>query len=101
MTFPTSEREAEILRSRVPEVDAKLANQIVRFVAQLRELDLKKDPSISESIDWARALVVLSAETLGEDVVSNTLNLLLKYEGDLETARAKLPALIKAAVAAD
>ncbi|HLU65017.1 MAG TPA: MoxR family ATPase [Kofleriaceae bacterium] len=85
--FPSREREAEILASRVPEVSAALRRQLADFVAGLRELDLKKLPSISETIDWARALVVLGAAELGPDEVDRTLHLLLKYEGDLDLGR--------------
>jgi MoxR-like ATPase len=94
MHFPSREREAEILAARVPEVKAELAGQLSRFVAALRTLDLKKLPSISETIDWARALVILGATDLGSDQVERTLHLLLKYEGDLELARARTPDLL-------
>jgi len=94
MHFPSREREAEILAARVPEVRAELARQLTAFVAELRALDLKKLPSISETIDWARALVVLGASQLGADEVDRTLHLLLKYEGDLELARARAAELL-------
>ena len=94
MHFPSREREAEILAARVPEVRADLARQLTAFVAELRALDLKKLPSISETIDWARALVVLGASQLGADEVDRTLHLLLKYEGDLELARARAAELL-------
>jgi MoxR-like ATPase len=89
MHFPSREREATILAARVPEVRAELSRQLAAFVAELRTLDLKKLPSISETIDWARALVVLGADQLGPEEVDKTLHLLLKYEGDLELARAR------------
>ncbi len=89
MTYPSAEREAEIVSTRVPGVAAALAAQLADFVARLRLLDLKKAPSISETIDWARALVVMSVNALSPDVVRDTLNLLLKYEGDLAVARGK------------
>jgi MoxR-like ATPase len=92
--YPTPEREAEIVLSRVPGFDQAMAAQLTGFVAELRTLDLKKTPSISETIDWARALLVLSVDQLGEQVVRDTLNLLLKYEGDIDTAAAALPALL-------
>ena len=94
MDYPSVAREVEIIRSRVPEVGAALAEHVARFVAGLRTLDLKKSPSISETIDWARALLVLSVGELGEQVVKDTLNLLLKYEGDIETAAAAVPSLL-------
>jgi MoxR-like ATPase len=94
MDYPTAEREAEIIQSRVPGISARLAADVATFVKSLRELDLKKNPSISESIDWARSLTVLAADTLGEDVVKDTLNVLLKYEGDIETARPRVTQLL-------
>lgn len=94
MSYPSSEREAEIVLTRVPGIAAELSAQIAAFVSKLRELDLKKNPSISETIDWARALVVLAADELGEDVVQQTLSLLLKYEGDIDVARSNVAALL-------
>jgi MoxR-like ATPase len=96
MHFPSREREAEILASRVPEVKVELARQLAAFVAELRRLDLKKLPSISETIDWARALLILGATELGAAEVESTLHLLLKYEGDLNLARERTPELLKA-----
>jgi MoxR-like ATPase len=95
MDFPGREREAEILAVRVPEVSASLAAKLAAFVAGLRKLDLKKLPSISETIDWARALVVLGIDQLGVDEVNRTLHLLLKYDGDLEQGREKSQALLE------
>ena len=97
MDFPAREREAEILAVRVPGVAASLAAKLAGFVAGLRELDLKKLPSVSETIDWARALVVLGIDQLGVEEVDRTLHLLLKYEGDLALARERSAALLEAA----
>jgi len=94
LAYPSREREAEIVVSRVPGFDRAMAAELSAFVAELRTLDLKKTPSISETIDWARALLVLSVGQLGEQVVADTLNLLLKYEGDIDTAAGKVPALL-------
>jgi len=94
MHFPAREREAQIIRTRVPGIDASLAEQLAAFVAGLRQLDLKKTPSISETLDWARALIVLGTDTLGEDVVRQSLSLLLKYEGDIEVAADNVTALL-------
>jgi len=88
--YPTQERELAIVRARVPEARDELARQAVAAVARLRGLDLKKAPSISETLDWVRALVLLQATALDERLVSETLNLLLKYEGDVERAREKI-----------
>lgn len=99
MDFPSPEREAEIVRSRVPGIDEKLAAEVVRVVQAIRGLDLKKKPSVSETLDWARALVVLNVERLAPDIVRDTLNLILKYEGDSAAAAAKIPELLKSPTA--
>ena len=85
--FPTLERELAIVRARVPEAPAELARQAVAAVARVRSLDLRKPPSIAETLDWVRALVLLGARSLEPQLVSDTLNLLLKHQGDAEKAR--------------
>jgi MoxR-like ATPase len=85
--FPSQERELAIVRSRVPEAGAELARQAVAAVAALRGMDARKAPSISETLDWVRSLVVLGAQALDERVVAETLGLLLKHQADLEMAR--------------
>jgi MoxR-like ATPase len=97
MDYPDQAREAAIVERRVPGIGAALAARVAAFVAGLRELDLKKRPSIAETIDWARALVVLAGEDLPEDTVRTTLALLVKYAGDLELAGAAVPRLIQRA----
>lgn len=84
--FPDEKLEARIIASRVPGIDARLLAQLVSFVQQLRSLDLKKQPSVSESIDWARVMVLMHTTVLSEDVVRNTLNVLLKFESDIAAA---------------
>ena len=93
--FPSVELEERIVRSRVPEIDEVLRHQLVAFVHSLRELDLKKSPAISETIDWARSLLLLHAEQLDEDLLKSTLNVLLKFEDDIETTEAELRTLLK------
>lgn len=93
--FPSVELEERIIRSRVPDVDEQLRHQLVEFVHSLRQLDLKKLPAISETIDWARSLVLLHADSLDEEVVRSTLNVLLKYEEDIETTDGELRSLIR------
>jgi MoxR-like ATPase len=88
--FPTQERELAIVRARAPEAGEALARQAVAAIAKLRTLDLKKAPSIAETLDWVRALVVLGAERLDERMVADTLDLVLKHEVDVEKARPKL-----------
>ncbi len=85
--FPTRERELAIVRARAPEARDALARAVVAAVSKLRTLDLKKAPSISETLDWVRALAVLGAETLDAALLDETLNLVLKYEADVARAR--------------
>ena len=95
--FPTTELEERIVRSRVPDVDEGLRHQLVAFVHSLRQLDLKKLPAISETIDWARSLLLLHAEQLDEEVVRSTLNVLLKYQDDIEATEPEIRALLSSA----
>ncbi|NNK92683.1 MAG: MoxR family ATPase [Acidimicrobiia bacterium] len=88
--YPSVERETEILDGRVPELTSAFAGRIARFVADLRELPLRKAPSVSESIDWARTLVALGRDDLDDETSAATLNVLLKYQSDLEKAGATL-----------
>jgi MoxR-like ATPase len=88
--YPTQEAELAIVRMRVPELNAKLAQQAVEVVQNLRQMDLKKAPSVSETIDWARALVMLNADTLDKDVLQNTLTVLLKHESDVNKAKRQM-----------
>jgi MoxR-like ATPase len=91
--FPDEKLEAQIIESRVPGIEARLLRQLVSFVQQLRGLDLKKVPSVSETIDWARVLVLLHASVLEVDLVRDTLNVLLKFEADIEIASKQLATL--------
>jgi MoxR-like ATPase len=88
--YPDAEREKAIVLSRVPEVPAALAEQLVRTVRTLRALELKKAPSIAESIDWARTLVALGLDTLDEDGVARTLGVVLKHATDHTRAAKEL-----------
>lgn len=91
--YPTRERELAIVRARLPGVPEKLAEQVVVAVGKLRKLELKKSPSISETLDWAQALALLNADTLSPELVAQTLNLVLKHEADVEKAKGQLHAL--------
>lgn len=84
MDYPDLEREIRIIRAHVPEIDAALAEQIARVVRSIRTLDLKKAPSISETLDWARTLLLLGVRTVDGAVTRRTLPLLLKYQQDIE-----------------
>jgi MoxR-like ATPase len=75
---------------RVPQLNQKLARQAVDVVQNLRQLDLKKNPSVSETIDWAKALVMLNADSLDKDTLQNTLTVLLKHESDVQKAKRAL-----------
>ncbi|MDR3536609.1 MAG: MoxR family ATPase, partial [Acetobacteraceae bacterium] len=91
--FPDEKLEAQIIASRVPGIDARLLKQLVSFVQQLRGLDLKKVPSVSETIDWAKVMVLLHTAVLDVDMVRNTLNVLLKFEADIEATNRQLAGL--------
>jgi MoxR-like ATPase len=90
--YPDPEREKEILEARVPGLSEHLADQIARVVRSIRNLDLKKAPSVSESIDWARTLLALSLDDVDEEVMGETLHVLLKYQTDIEKAAKELGA---------
>ena len=92
--YPNEELEQRILATKVPGIDKRLIEDLVRMMHRLRELDLKKAPSISETLDWARALLALNAKELDEDVVNQTLNVILKYEGDVRKAEGQLAKLL-------
>ncbi len=85
--YPTHDAELEIVRLKVPDLRPEMAQQAVAVVHQLRNMDLRKMPSISETLDWARALVTLNAKSIDEKTLSNTLTVLLKYEADVAKAR--------------
>jgi MoxR-like ATPase len=85
--YPTQEAELDIVRLKVPDLRPELARQAVAVVHQLRHMDLRKVPSISETLDWARALVTLNARSIDEKTLTNTLTVLLKYEADVQKAR--------------
>ncbi len=88
--YPSLEREKDIVRVRVPEIDEALADQIARVVRSIRSLELKKAPSISETIDWARTLIYLGKPQIDPEVIGETLHVLLKYQSDIAKARKEL-----------
>jgi MoxR-like ATPase len=95
--YPDAAREREIVQARQPDAAPALADAVVRVVQRLRGLDLKKRPSVSETLDWTRALTLLNAVSLDAALVEETLNLVLKYEGDIERATEKLAELTASA----
>jgi MoxR-like ATPase len=90
LDYPSLERERAIVLAKVPAVTAVLADQIARIVRSLRSLDLKKHPSISETLDWARTLVLLGIESVDAETARATLHVLLKYRSDIEVAAKEL-----------
>jgi MoxR-like ATPase len=88
--FPDRAQELEIVRLKVPDVPEHLAADVVSVVQRIRKLDLKKAPSISETLDWAKALTLLNVKTLDEQLVAETLSTILKYEGDIRKAQHEL-----------
>jgi len=88
--FPDPKLEREIIRVRAPDVPEKLRGQLVSFIQQVRKLDLKKAPSVSETIDWAKVLMILNAKDLRPDLIKDTLNIFLKFEADIEIVKGRL-----------
>jgi len=88
--YPTLEQELSVVRLKVPELNAKLAGQAVDVVQRLRGMDLRKSPSISETLDWAKALVTLNAKSLDTQTLETTLSVLLKHESDLQRVKREL-----------
>jgi len=97
LDFPGIEIEKEIVARKVPDVDARLREQVVRFVHALRKLELRKAPSIAETLDWARALCALGIKELDAPGVRQTLSLILKHEEDLQRVESKTTSLVNAA----
>jgi len=92
--YPNQELEQLILETKVPEASKKLVEELVGMMHRLRQLDLKKTPSISETLDWARALLALNATDLDQDLVNQTFSVILKYEGDVRKAQGELSKLL-------
>ncbi len=93
--YPDEEMEIRILKTKVPDIAEKLVQEIVQLVQRIRTLDLKKAPSISETLDWARALMLLNADSLEADLVEETMNIILKHQGDIEKAQSELGKLLQ------
>jgi MoxR-like ATPase len=92
--YPSFDRELAIVRKKVPGINEILAEKLVTFVQSLRKLVLKKSPSISETLDWARTLVLLGVDSLSEDLVLDTINILLKYQQDIKKVEEKIGGLL-------
>ena len=96
--FPDANLEKQIIQARVPELAENLRNQLVTFIQELREMDLKKVPAISETIDWARTLILLHSESLSPELVSQTLNVILKFQEDIEAVDSELQTITNKAL---
>jgi MoxR-like ATPase len=88
--YPSMEREKEIVLTKVPGISEHLADQVARIVRSIRQIELKKAPSVSETLDWARTLVLLGIQTVDVDQAKETLNILLKYQSDIAKATKEL-----------
>ena len=93
--FPDAKLEEQIIASRVPDIEKKLKSELVNFVQNLRDLDLKKLPSVAETIDWAKSLVLLNVKSLDANLVRETLNVLLKFQSDIDAADSEIEAMIR------
>ena len=87
------ELESRIIHARVPDISEELRRQLVAFIHELRDLDLKKVPAISETIDWARTLLLLHSESLDPELVRDTLNVILKFQEDIENVEGEINAI--------
>ena len=98
--LPDAKLEEQIVASRIPNIDEKLRRKLVAFVQMLREQDLKKLPSISETLDWARVIMLLHADELTPNLVRDTLNVLLKFEQDIHAIRPQISEITRKAAQA-
>ncbi|MDE0366498.1 MAG: MoxR family ATPase [Gammaproteobacteria bacterium] len=97
--FPDVDLEQRIINARVPDIPPELRRQLVSFIHELRDLDLKKSPAISETIDWARTLLLLHADSLDPQLVRDTLNVILKFQEDIENVNGEVMAITSKVVA--
>ena len=88
--FPDAQREAEIVNLKVPGIDQRLTQSVIQLIQRIRKLDLKKTPSISETLDWVKALTLLNVKALDDELVNQTLSTLVKYEADIRKAQQEL-----------
>jgi MoxR-like ATPase len=96
--FPDQKLEREIVRTRVPDISERLEAQLVAFIHEVRKLDIKKVPSISESIDWARVLMILHVNQLNVDLIQDTLNTFVKFEEDVKLVKEQLRSMAEKAI---
>ena len=93
--YPARDTEISIVRLKIPGIEEKLCDSLVDAIRKIRKLDLKKAPSISETIDWAQSLLALQINELSPEVVSETLNIICKYQADMEKVRKNLDRVLK------
>jgi len=91
--YPDKDLETRIVRLKIPEIDHTLTDQLIHVIRQIRTLDLKKHPCISETLDWAKSLVALNVSTLSHDVICDTINVICKYKSDTDSVKEKLQSL--------
>ena len=92
--YPERDLELEIVKLKIPQVKDRLAGQLIDAIGKIRDLDLKKKPCISETLDWAQSLITLQVEDLSPEIVSDTLSVVCKYRTDVEQVREKLGKLV-------
>ena len=100
LDYPNLEHELEIVRLHSPGLDAQVARKLVEIIGQVRELDLKKPPSIAESIDWARTLLLLGASDIDHETFIQTMSVIVKHRTDLDTVAARVGVALQQADAA-
>ena len=88
--YPERDLEMKIVKLKIPQINARLAGQLIDAIRKIREMDLKKKPCVSETLDWAQSLIALQVEELSADVVIETINVILKYQADVEQVKGKL-----------
>ena len=92
--YPDRDLEMRIVKLKIPQINDRLAGQLIDAIRKIREMDLKKKPCVSETLDWAQSLIALQVENLSAEVVIETLNVILKYQADVEQVRGKLQQII-------
>ncbi len=92
--YPQRELEMKIVKLKIPQIDDRLTEQVVDIIRKIREMDLKKKPCISETLDWAHSLIALQVEGLSSEVVADTLNVICKYRADVEQVTARIDKLV-------
>ena len=93
--YPERDLELKIVKLKIPEVEDRLAEQLIDTIRKIRELDLKKKPCISETLDWAQSLIALQVEDLSSEIVTETLNVICKYRADVEQVKGKIDKLVQ------